>query len=735
MRTEYTFCRICECLCGLKVTLDGNRVVKIEPDMEHIATEGHACVKGLKQHRIYESADRLRYPLKREGTEFRRISWDQALKEIGEKVKALRADHGPDSIGMYVGTATGFDLLHPAFAQGFMTGIGTKQMYSPHTQDCASKFAVARHMYGFPFTQPFPDIDNTKFLILVGSNPAISKFSFLQLPHPVKKLKSIIERGGRVVFIDPRRNESARMVGEHLFIRPDTDVFFYLSFLREIIKRDAMDREKVASYMEGLESMGGIVEPWTPEHTAEVTGIAPDTLRGLVDGYLAADGAALYSSTGVNMGRNGALAFWLQEVINAVTGNLDRFGGTLVGRGIAPFEKLGKKHGFLLRNDRSRVGGFASVSDCFPGGLLADEILTPGPGQLRALFCTGGNPLNTVANSARLREAFKELELLVSVDIFLNETASLAHYVLPVTSFFEMPGIPFIFPLFCGLQIRPYLQATRSILERDGEQRHPFEVYCGLSRASGVSLFGSKIAQAVMDLNLRALRSKLVKKIALSPERMLGLLLRLCGQPGFKKLLRHPHGYQRPPHGENTFLGKRVVTDSGRINLSPRHFVERITALDEVYTEELKSRGKLKLITKRAVRTHNSWMHNLEEFVGGDNNTNYLYMHPSDAAGAGLAEGVYADVSSATGTVRVPVRLLAELMPGTVALPHGWGHQPAKGLSVAAKTRGVNVNLLAADGPASLDPLSGMCHLTGIPVTVKPAEGPHDPSSWSGIAE
>lgn len=735
MRTEYTFCRICECLCGLKVTLDGNRVANIEPDREHPATEGHACVKGLRQHRIYESPDRLRHPLKREGSGFTRISWEQALGEIGDRVRALRAAHGPESIGMYVGTATGFDMIHPAFAQGFMTGIGTKQMYSPHTQDCANKFAVAHHLYGFPFTQPFPDIARTKFLVIVGGNPAVSKFSFLQLPHPMKKIKAVVERGGRVIFIDPRRTESARAAGEHIFIRPDTDVFFYLSFLRELFERDAIDREKTAAFMEGLEGLRGVVGPWTPERTAEVTGIAARTLRDIVSGYLAADGAALYSSTGVNMGRNGALAFWLQEAINAVTGNLDRSGGTLVGRGIVPFERMGKKRGLLLRKDRSRIGGFASVSDCFPGGVLADEILTPGQGQIKALFCTGGNPLNTMANSARLRGAFEKLELLVSADIFLNETASLAHYVLPVTTFFEMPGIPFIFPLFCGLQYRPYLQATRAILEPDGEQRHPMEVYTALARACGAPLFGSRAVQALMDLNTRALRSKIFRGIALTPERMLGLILRSGGQPGFRKLLRHPHGLLRPPHEEGSFLGKRVVTDNGRINLAPRHFVERIASLDGVYADELKNRGLLKLITKRAVRTHNSWMHNLEEFVSGENSTNYLYMHPADAGDAGLAEGDYADVSSATGSVRVPVRLLEDLMPGTVALPHGWGHQPARGLSVAAATRGVNVNLLAADGPDSLDPLSGMAHLTGIPVKVKPAGGPHDPTSWSGIAE
>ncbi|MFC1669783.1 molybdopterin-dependent oxidoreductase [Spirochaetota bacterium] len=735
METKYTFCRICECLCGLKVTIENNRVIKIEPDKEHITTKGHSCIKGTRQHKIYSSPDRIKYPMKRTGNKWDRISWDEALGEIGSKVKNILKDSSPNSIAAYVGTTAGFGVLHPAFAQGFMTGIGSYSMYSPHTQDCANKFLVSRQMYGFPFTLPFPDIINTNFMIIAGGNPAISKFSFLQLPHPLKRLKEIIKRGGRVIFIDPRKTESAKAVGEHIFIRPNTDVFFYLSFLRELLEKKAIDYNKIQKYMTGFEKLRSIVEPWSPEKSEMATGIPAETLRQIFKSYIQADGAALYSSTGVSMGTNGTIAFWLQEVINAVSGNLDRFGGTLVARGIMEIEKLGKKQGFLLNNEKSRIGGFQSVSDCFPGGILADEILTPGKEQVKALFVTGGNPVNTMANSSRTMDAMKKLELLVSIDILRNETASLAHYILPSTSFFEQPGIPFVFPLMCGLQLVPYLQGTETLVQPDGEQRHSYEIFIDLAKASGTKLFGSSIARGFFNLNQRILRLKgFLSKLALTKKNMLSLLLRFSGQGGFKKLLKHPHGVFRPPHREKSFLGKRVITGDGKVNLAPRMFVDFSKKLEDDYQNELKDMDSLKLISRRARRTHNSWMHNIKEFAQGKFITNYLYMNPVDAEKRGLKAGDMADVSSETGTVRLPVLYLEELMPGAVALPHGWGHQHANGLSIASAAEGVNVNILSADGPEKIERLSGMAHLTGIPVEVKPAAGPRDTSSWSGIA-
>ncbi|HJK98874.1 MAG TPA: molybdopterin-dependent oxidoreductase, partial [Polyangiaceae bacterium LLY-WYZ-14_1] len=309
VESHHTFCRICEALCGLEVDVEDGRVVQIRPDKHHVATDGYSCVKGLKQHKIYDSPDRLRYPLRRkkDGSGHERVSWDEALAEIGETVARLRRERHPDSIAMYVGTAAGFGALHPVFAQGFMDGVGSTSMYSSASQDCANKFAVAREVYGFPFTQPFPDLERTECLIIVGANPAISKWSFLQVSNPIKRLREIEARGARIFVVDPRRTETAKVAGEHVFIRPNTDVFFYLAFLRELMHTGGVDRKRVDAHMTGLDEVAALAEPWTPERVAEPTGIPAETLRRMVAAYREADGAALYSSTGVNMGGRGGL--------------------------------------------------------------------------------------------------------------------------------------------------------------------------------------------------------------------------------------------------------------------------------------------------------------------------------------------------------------------------------------------------------------------------------------------
>jgi formate dehydrogenase len=731
--TVQTFCRICEALCGLEVTVEGDQIVGIKPDKDHVATGGYGCIKGLKQHRMYGTPDRLMVPMQRIDGELQRVSWNEALSSIGSKVRELVASHGRDTIAMYVGTAAGFGVLHPIFAQGFMQGIGSASMFSSATQDCANKFAVAHLLYGFPFTQPFPDLDHLECLILVGANPAVSKWSFLQVSNPIRRLKELEARGAKIFIVDPRRTETAKVAGEHVAIRPNTDVFFYLSFLRELLETTAIDRARVDQHMTGFEEVCRVAEAWPPERTAEVTRIPPDTLRAMVRAYAQAKGAALYCSTGVNMGTNGSLAFWLQECINAISGNLDRRGGTLVSTGVIDFAAFGKRTGTLLHQNESRIGRFKSVNDALPGGILADEILTPGDRQIRALFVTGGNPLITMANSERLREAFQQLELLVVLDIQPSETASVATHVLPCTSPFQRPDLPFVFPLMLGLQSKPYLQATRAIVPPQGEQRDEASIYVDLAKACGVNLWGSAVAQRAMEM-AKTLSSvgRPGKQPSIPQELLLSGLLRATKQGSFKKLLKDKHGRLRPPHQPGSFLSKRIIHDDRKVHLAPELLLKQAEKLEADFELELATKDRLKLITRRAITTHNSWTHNIEEFVSGDRATNYLYMHPDDAARAGLKEGGLADVSSATATVRVPVKLLSDLMPGTVALPHGWGHQDSK-TGVASKTTGVNVNLLAADGPDRIERVSGMAHLTGFLVDVRPASGPLDPAHWSGI--
>jgi formate dehydrogenase len=734
--THHTFCRICESLCGLEVTVDDGRVTQIRPDHDHVGTAGFACIKGVRQHRFYSSPDRLTHPMRRNGDIWTRITWDTAEREIGERLRSIVNEHGPNSVAMYVGTAAGFSILHPIFAKGFMDGIGSGSMYASATQDCANKFAAAREIYGFPFTQPFPDVDRTRCLIIVGANPVVSKWSFLQVADPKRRLREIADRGGRVIVVDPRRTETAKAATDHHFIRPDTDVFFYLSFLCELIASGGVNQQFVDEHTTGFEHLARLAEPWTPERTEAITGIPAPALREIVAAYRTADGAALYSSTGVNMGTNGVLGFWLQEAINAVSGNLDRAGGTLVGEGIFDFARFGKRTGTLMSDETSRIGGFRKVNDAFPGGILADEILTPGPGQIRALIVTGGNPLITMADAGRLREAFTSLDLLVTLDIYRNETGSVAHYTLPCTDPLQRADLPFIFPLFLGMQSRPYLQATRAVLAPTEQQRDEASIYLALCRAAGAPIFGSRIAQRLLErMATRHARKTGASMPTVPAERVLNLILRATRQPGFRRLLRNPHGLPRPSVRPGSFLDKRIVTDDRRVHLAPDRLVERAATLEHDFDAARARANSMLLITKRHVKTHNSWTHNHADVITDDFTTNHVYLHPDDALRLGLADDDLADVTSATATVRVPVRILDDLMPGVCALPHGWGHQVATGLSVASRTTGVNVNLLAASGVDAVDPLSGMSHLTGIPVNVTPAAAPLVPTSWSGLSE
>jgi len=733
--TKYTFCRICEAACGLEASVEEGKVVELRPNPDHIGTQGFACIKGLHQHQLYASPDRVKTPLKRVGQSWQRISWEQAFLEIGTKVKALRSV-SPHTIAMYVGTAAGFGFLHPIFAEGFIQGLASRNLFTTGTQDCANKFATAREMYGFPLTMPFPDLDHVQCLIVVGTNPVVSKWTWLQVANPIKRLKGVTARGAKLFFVDPRRTESAKTAGEHIFIRPDTDVFFFLGFLHELLAIGRVDFDRARRFMTGVDELASLASPWTPERVEEVTRIPAHTLRRLVQAYSEADGAALMSGTGVGMGSHGTLAVWLQEVINSISGNLDRKGGVLVGRGVIDFAAFCVKRGILVSDKRSRVGNFPTVNDAFPGAILADEILTKGPEQVRALFVTGGNPVMTMANSARLKEALEKLELLVVTDLFVNETASLAHYVLPATSPLERPDLPFLFPLLLGLQSIPYIAATERLVEPDGEQRDEATIYTDLARACGISLFGSKLAQRFFE-GLKWVNGLRRRRAAprFPQEWLLSLILRSTGQMSFKRLLGFPNGLSREGACAGDFLGKRVYTPDGKVHLAPPHFLEAVRNLETTFERELRTRDQFKLITKRLHTTMNSWMQNLPELAKGpEGRTNFLYVHPEDAAKLGISEGDVVDVSSSVATLRVPVKILAELMPGTVSLPHGWGHQHAPGLNFANKLSGVNVNLLAEDGPDSVEKLSGMSRLTGILVDVIPATGPLCAESWTGIA-
>ena len=703
-----TICRICEAQCGLIVSTRDNQVVDIKPNENHVASTGYACIKGLKMGDFVHSPDRLKRPLKKVDGQFVPISWDQAIEEIGGKLKAIQREHGGESIAAYMGNPIGFSLWPTTMMALFLKAFGADKLFTPGTQDCANKFAGGERLFGSPNDQVFPDIDHSNLLIVVGSNPVISKMSFITLPHPMKRLKDIENRGGKVYWVNPRYTESARRFGVHVPIRPDTDVFFMLGFLHEVIRRRAVDTERIRQYMNGYEALAEVAQKWTPQRVAEVTKIPESRLKGMVTDYLAADGAAIYSSTGVNQGSHGLMVYWLQEAINAITGNLDKRGGVLAGKSVFPAPPSPGEA------PRSRINDIPYVNSTIPAGIMADEILAPGPGKVRAMFNMAGNPLLTCAGSDRLVSAFADLELLVCIDIVRNETAEYADYILPGLHSLERPDVPFYFFTFMGLMPVRSFTYTEPMLSPAGESRDEGLIFRQLCRTAGKPIAGSRILQLLSAAAEGLNRVPFLGKIT-SLDRIFFSFLTFSGKiGGLRKLRKHPNGILLEPNQPGDFLGKRVNTKSGKVELAPPDLVERAQGLDKVFETERKDAGALKLIQKRERFTHNSWAHNVEEFVKGDRNTNYLYIHPRDAQPRNLSAGDMARVSVGDKCVQVPVKLDEDMLPGTISVPHGWGHQQADGLRVARNTEGANVNILMPDGPASIEPGSGMSHMNGV---------------------
>ncbi len=719
--TTQTFCRICEAGCGLTVTTDGERVVRIDPDKDHVASQGFACVKGIRFGELHHSPDRLDHPMKRVGDDWIEISWEQALQEIAAKVNDIRARHGDDAVAGYLGNPAAFGALHPTAFHAFMLGLGTTNVYSSASQDLTNKYLVAQRMYGVPLLQPIPDLDRTEFAMLIGTNPQISQMSVVQAPKATQRLKSIVERGGRVVHVNPRRTETARAVGEQVFIRPGTDVFLLAAFLHQLLVDDHVDHDLVREHTIGFGALAGVVAEWTPERSAEVTGVPADVLRELVSAHAAADGAVLYASTGLNMGPHGTLAYWFLNVINVVSGNLDRPGGAVVRTPRLDFPRMMKTTGLGMHRGRSRIGGFEMILDTYPTSILPDEILVPGEGQVRALFVSAGNPALSAPNGPRMEGALDELDLLVCVDMFRNETGNHAHYLLPAQSWLERPDIPYVHA-FAGLQLDPWMQYTPAVVPPAAERKEESWIYRRLAAACGVPMMGSRLRGlpfAVADALARL--PGVGDRLELSDDRLLSATLAAARfRPSAVRAARH--GLRTDdglPGGE--FLGQRVMTDDGKVQLAPVDFVAHARTLDVDFELERATVDQLRLVTRRERRTHNSWTHNAEVFVGEAGATNRVFVHPDDAARAGLADGDRAVVRSATGKISLPVALDEDLMPGVIAVPHGWGHGEADGLAVAKATGGANANDLSPDGPAACEPLSGMARLTAIRVELEPA--------------
>ena len=719
-----TFCRICEPTCGMIAEVTDGKLTALRPDTEHPITAGFSCPKGLEFIHVQNDDDRVVHPLRRrpDGT-FEQISWDTALREIGERLRAVRDTHGGESIGMYVGNPSAFSHSHAIWATGFLKAIGSRHLYSPNTQDTSSRFVASALLYGNPVVLPVPDIERSAFVLLLGTNPLVSRGSLLSAGNVREKLSGVVSRGGRVVVVDPRRTETARAF-EHVAVRPDGDAWLLLAMLNVIFAEGLEDRQAIAKQAKGIELIRDAAQGYSPEAVLERTGVPADEVRAMARALATADSAAIHGRTGACLGRHPTLVNVLLDTLALVTGNLDRPGGLVFGRGPVDFASLADRLGLATYDThRSRVGNLPEVLFQLPAPVMAGEITAPGRGQLRALIVSAGNPVLTVPGATEFESALGLLDLQVGIDFYVNETHRHADYVLPAATFYERSDM--VLPAL-GLHLTPFAQWTEAVVAPRGEARPDWQIIDALARELGVrplAGFGASFAPR----RFSGFASRLLSPGTgwATPELVVDLLLR-TGPDGDWFGLRRGRlslaALRAEPRGRvlATFIQTGVLKErlrGGRVDLGGRRIGEALRRLaaeppaDPDYP--------MLLIGKRDVRSQNSWMHNTPKHRDPRRRQRGL-INPKDAAVLGISDGAPVRITSATGTGVVPVQFSDEVAPGTVAVPHGWGHHDA-GWKTANEAGGMNVNLITSARAADLEPLSGMAHLNAVPVRLEPA--------------
>jgi anaerobic selenocysteine-containing dehydrogenase len=694
-----TFCRVCEPACGLVASVENGALVALAPDAAHPVTQGFACNKGIAGLDIHRDPDRLARPLARgAGGGFTPLSWDDAAGQIAGRLRTILDESGPEAIAAYIGNPTAFNTLAGPAIGSFFGQLGTRRSFGSGTQDCSNKFASSEAVYGSATIHPVPDIAHTDYLLIIGENPRVSHMSFLAIADPVAELKAAVKRGATVRYVNPRRIEKPEAgTGEVSWIKPDTDTYFLAALIHEIFAAGLADEAALREHGKHVAELRAFVAQYPAERAARITGIPAAELCAIARAFATAPAAAVHASTGLNMGRQGTLAYWLVQMLAFVTGNLDRRGGNLYSFGFYPAAKAGR-----VAPDRqvffdSKYGKLRKIRGSLPGNLLADEIVSGEP-RVRALIVIAGNPLLSVGGGERLRKALEQLDLLVVIDLYRNATGELAHYVLPSTDMFERPDINIT---GLGMQYRPYVQYTDAVVAPRDERRPEWWILGRLEQELGF--------KSVLDAGPE-------------PE-LFGRIGHMLKSRGYslEELRADPHGIVFGDLDVGRFYEEWLQTPDHKVDCCPALFGEALSRAETICRElEAERADQLKLITRRDAWMHNSWYHNVERLKRPGRLDNPLHMNPADAARLGLAEGARVTCRSPHGALEATLAFDADLMPGVVSMTHGWGHAKT-GMRVAQKHPGVNANALLPSGPGSYEPLSNQAHMTGIPVEVSAA--------------
>ncbi len=718
-RTHYRACNLCEAICGLVIRVEDDEIVDLRGDPDDPLSQGHLCPKAVALQDIHRDPDRLRHPLRRRADGgWERLGWDEALDTVAERLRATQRRYGRDSLAVYLGNPNVHNYGSLLFGPPLLRLLKTKNRFSATSVDQLPHHLAAQQMFGHMLLLPVPDIDRTGFLLVLGANPLASNGSMMTAPGFERRLKELLARGGRLVVVDPRRTETARLADTHLFVRPGTDAFLLMALLQVIFAEQLEDLGTVASYCDSLAEVRAAVAPFAPERVSSITGIAAEEIRRLAHDFVAAPTAACYGRLGVSTQEFGGLCLWLVNLLNAVSGNLDRQGGVLFTRpavdAVAHFGR-GRRGRW-----KSRVRGLEEFASELPVATLAEEILTEGEGQIRALLTVAGNPVLSTPNGAQLDKALGKLDFMVAIDYYLNETTRHADIILPPTSALERDHYDLVFNLLAVHNVAKY---SPPLFEPAPDARHDWQILAQLHRR--------------LDSSPLPARFRHWLSARLGPRGLLSLGLR-TGPYGsgwrpfgqgltLKKVENAVHGLDLGPL--QPCLPDRLHTPSKRIELAPAIFLANLARLQSRLEAVAASSSSidstaLLLVGRRQVRSNNSWMHNYPRLMRGKDRCTLL-MHPDDARQRGLHEGQRVSVTSRTGQVEVPLEVSDQMMPGVVSLPHGWGHDRSGArLLVAQQHPGASLNDLTDD--QFIDPLSGNAAFSGVPVEVRPGDAATD---------
>ncbi|WBI91646.1 molybdopterin oxidoreductase family protein [Pseudomonas aeruginosa] len=697
---HYRACHLCEAICGLAIETESDeggvpRIRSIKGDPQDSFSRGHVCPKAVALQDIQDDPDRLRQPLRRVGSEWQPIGWDEAFALVASRLGEIRERHGNDAVAVYQGNPSVHNYGLMTHSNYFLGLLKTRNRFSATSVDQLPHHLVSQQMYGHGLLIPIPDIDHTDFMLVLGGNPLASNGSIMTVPDVEKRLKALKARGGRLVVVDPRRSETAAIADRHLFIRPGQDAALLLGILNTLFEENLGRPTPLP--VDGLERVREAVAAFDAESMSARCGVPAESIRQLARDFAAAERAVCYGRMGVSTQAFGTLCQWLVQLINLVTGNLDRVGGALCTS--PALDLVASTSGGHFGRWRSRVSGLPEYGGELPVAALAEEILGEGEGQVRALVTVAGNPVLSTPNGRRLEQALDGLEFMLSIDLYINETTRYADLILPPTAPLEHDHYDTTFNVFA---VRNVTRFNEAVLPRPEGALHDWEIFVGLARAF-------------------AARNGLELKPTLEPQQMIDLGLR-AGAYGYRSehrlslatLREHPHGIDLGPLRPT--LAPRLKTADQRIQAAPPLFVDD---LQRFAAQPLPASDQLLLIGRRHVRSNNSWMHNYHRLVKGKPR-HQLLMHPRDLEGRGLVDGQRVRVRSRVGSVEVEVAASSEMMPGVVSLPHGWGHaRPGVQLAIARAQAGVSANDLTDE--RHLDLLSGNAALNGLPVEVEAA--------------